>query len=267
MTELKLVATDMDGTFLNDHGTYDESAFKEVYQLMEQRNIQFVVASGNQYYQLQSFFTEYPKTIFVSENGALIAGEDKEYWTSHFDCEAYLKVIEVTSQIKDLDMVACGKKSAYVLSNVSDEWFNQVNHYYTHLKRIDKFENVEDEILKFASNCPDDATNNLVSELTEKLQGIGTPVSGGNGSIDIIQPGMNKAAGLSKLGKELNIKPEEMCAFGDGGNDIEMLQYVGNGIAMENASQLVKNIADTGTESNNNQGVISYLKNILENEE
>ncbi|WP_125764692.1 Cof-type HAD-IIB family hydrolase [Companilactobacillus hulinensis] len=266
MSRLKLVAVDMDGTFLNDHGKYDTEAFREVHQLMDKKNIQFVVASGNQYYQLKSFFEDYPETIFVSENGAMIADNNKEYWSASFNREDYLKVIEITSQIPDLDMVSCGKTSAYVLSNVSDAWFKQVNNYYTHLQRIDKFENVDDEILKFASNCPDNATDGLVQELTDKLKGIGTPVSGGNGSIDIIQPGMNKAAGLSKLGKELDIKPEEMCAFGDGGNDIEMLQYVGDGVAMANAPQLVKNIADNGTGSNNEQGVISYLKNILENE-
>lgn len=266
MTSLKLVATDMDGTFLNDRGTYDTVAFKEIHQLMEERSIQFVVASGNQYYQLQSFFDSYPKTIFLSENGALISDKNEEYWSSGFDRESYLKIIEVTSGIDNLDMVACSKKSAYVLENVSDEWFDQVNNYYTHLQRCEKFENVEDKILKFASNCPDDETNDLVLELTEKLKGIGTPVSGGNGSIDIIQPGINKAAGLSRLGKKLNIRPEEMCAFGDGGNDIEMLQYVGNGVAMENATKKVKNIADSVTKTNNQQGVISYLKNILENE-
>nr|WP_054746303.1 HAD hydrolase family protein [Amylolactobacillus amylophilus] len=53
---IKLIATDMDGTFLRDDKTYDRSLFADVHQQMVAQGIKFVVASGNQYYKLQSFF-------------------------------------------------------------------------------------------------------------------------------------------------------------------------------------------------------------------
>lgn len=50
----KLIAVDMDGTFLRDDKSYDKEKFAEIYQELEKRNIKFTVASGNQYYQIIS---------------------------------------------------------------------------------------------------------------------------------------------------------------------------------------------------------------------
>lgn len=53
---VNVVVTDMDGTFLDDAKQYDRVRFMAQYQELKKRNIEFVVASGNQYYQLISFF-------------------------------------------------------------------------------------------------------------------------------------------------------------------------------------------------------------------
>ena len=69
---VKVIVTDMDGTFLNDAKTYNQPRFMAQYQELKKRGIKFVVASGNQYYQLISFFPELKDEIsFVAENGAL----------------------------------------------------------------------------------------------------------------------------------------------------------------------------------------------------
>lgn len=264
MEKLKLIATDMDGTFLNSQGQYDTELFSQVHQLLDQNNIKFVVASGNQYYQLRSFFEKYPETIYISENGALITYQGKEYWSSSFSHEKYLDVIDITAQIPDLELVVCGKKSAYVLNTISDELFEDIHRYYFKLEKVDSFRDIDDEILKFASSCPDDVTDKIVVELMVSLDGIATPVSSGHGSIDIIKPGVNKATGLDKLGQIIDIDPEEMCAFGDGGNDIEMLKYVGDGVAMGNATDDVTSISNHQTDDNNNNGVMNYIRKVLE---
>lgn len=46
---IKLIAVDMDGTFLNSRGDYARARFADQYQQMKQQGIKFVVASGNQY--------------------------------------------------------------------------------------------------------------------------------------------------------------------------------------------------------------------------
>jgi predicted HAD superfamily phosphohydrolase YqeG len=52
---VKVIVTDMDGTFLNDAKQYDRSRFLAQFAQLQQQGIEFVVASGNQYYQLISF--------------------------------------------------------------------------------------------------------------------------------------------------------------------------------------------------------------------
>ena len=70
---IKLIAVDMDGTFLSDQKTYNRERFMAQYRQMKEQGIRFVVASGNQYYQLISFFPELANEIsFVAENGGRI---------------------------------------------------------------------------------------------------------------------------------------------------------------------------------------------------
>lgn len=67
---IKLIAVDMDGTFLSDQKTYNRERFMAQYRQMKERGIRFVVASGNQYYQLISFFPNWPVKSHLSPKTA-----------------------------------------------------------------------------------------------------------------------------------------------------------------------------------------------------
>lgn len=81
---IKLMATDMDGSFLRDDMTYDEAQFALLYQQLQLRGVRFVIASGNQYFQLKSFFKDYPEMIYLAENGAYIRDADHVYALNAF---------------------------------------------------------------------------------------------------------------------------------------------------------------------------------------
>ena len=68
---IRLVAVDMDGTFLSPEKSYDGARFARIRQTMRDRGITFVVASGNQYWQLAGFFPDHPDNYYLAENGAL----------------------------------------------------------------------------------------------------------------------------------------------------------------------------------------------------
>ncbi|MDU0402063.1 5-amino-6-(5-phospho-D-ribitylamino)uracil phosphatase YbjI [Lactococcus lactis] len=55
---IKAIAIDMDGTFLNSNNDYDRKAFLELFKKLKAKEVRFVVASGNQYAQISSFFPE-----------------------------------------------------------------------------------------------------------------------------------------------------------------------------------------------------------------
>lgn len=75
--DIKMVAVDIDGTFVRSDYTYDVPRFQRIFARMKQAGCHFVVASGNQYYQLRNLFPGYSDELsFVAENGAFV--KDKE---------------------------------------------------------------------------------------------------------------------------------------------------------------------------------------------
>lgn len=79
-------------------------------------------------------------------------------------------------------------------------------------------------------------------------------------AFDMIPEKGGKVAGIKKLLKDHHITRDEIMAFGDGENDIDMLQYAGIGIAMGNAGEKIKNCADYVTSDVDRSGVENALK-------
>jgi len=260
---IKLIATDMDGTFLKDDMSFDTERFDTLYQRLETQKIKFVVASGNQYFQLKSFFEKYPDIIYIAENGAYIRDIKQTYSVHAFDDIVVKTVLDKLESIPDLKILVCGAKSAYALNTVDPQHVEHMRNYYHQLKVIKNYSEINDDILKFAITCPADATDDIVGKLRNILTGMAEPTSSGRGDIDIIQPGMNKAAGLKELGQILHVRMDEMVAFGDGGNDLEMIREVGLGVAMENAQTDVIEVSNKMTSSNQDQGVLTFISKLL----
>lgn len=76
---------------------------------------------------------------------------------------------------------------------------------------------------------------------------------------DVNPGGISKQKGVEYFCEHFNIDVSETMAFGDGGNDISMLKFVEIGVAMGNAGDNVKEIADFVTEEVDNHGVESAL--------
>ena len=77
--------------------------------------------------------------------------------------------------------------------------------------------------------------------------------------IELTSKGINKAYALEKLTEHLGITREELCSIGDGHNDIPMLEYSGIAVAMDNANESIKSIADYVTLSNDEDGVAVFI--------
>jgi len=77
---------------------------------------------------------------------------------------------------------------------------------------------------------------------------------------EILPKGVNKASGLKALAEHLGIPREQIMAIGDENNDIEMIEYAGLGVAMGNAPDSIKALADVTTTSNEEDGVATAIK-------
>lgn len=264
---IKMIAVDMDGTFLDDQKEYNRERFEKLFHQIKEKDIKFVVASGNQYDQLKSFFPELHKEMsFVSENGANIIVEGNDYYNAQLPIEKVMKVLTGLEALEPTVTVVCGKKSAYVSHEMPEEVFNSVQFYYPSNKKLDRLEEIaaeEDEVFKFALTFPNTGIEAKLAALTDILAGEMIPVSSGHGDIDLIIPGVHKAFGLAKLGDKWGINPAEIAAFGDSGNDIEMLKYAGESFAVDNAQEKVKQASNEIIGSNNQESVLDKIELLL----
>ncbi|MBP5677688.1 MAG: Cof-type HAD-IIB family hydrolase [Bacteroidales bacterium] len=81
---------------------------------------------------------------------------------------------------------------------------------------------------------------------------------------DIVANGNSKAAGMEAICRQFGIQQEETLAFGDGANDIEMLQWAGIGVAMGNAEQTVKEHADMVTTDVDHEGIENAVNKLFQ---
>ena len=103
------------------------------------------------------------------------------------------------------------------------------------------------------------ATRQLNQDFADTLNAV----TSGYGAIDILQKGIHKAWGLKQLMQKWKIQEQDIMAFGDSENDIEMLQLAGISYAMENADPRVKTVADHLAPANTEAGVLKILENYL----
>lgn len=263
-----MIAVDMDGTFLNSQQDYDRERFKQLYQQMKQQNVRFVVASGNQYYQLKSFFPEIEAELsFVAENGAYVVSEGKELFTAEIEPNIIQEVLTILAKFDQGHTILCGKNSAYVGENEPDTFIEYGKKYYHRLKKVPNlFEVKDDTLFKFALSFPPEQVGEVLEQLQEVLGDSLTPVSSGHGDVDLIIPGIHKAHGLMKLQERWGIKNHEIAAFGDSGNDLEMLKHAGYSYVMSNGQPTVKVAAKEIILSNDENGVLVKIAELLENE-
>ena len=121
-------------------------------------------------------------------------------------------------------------------------------------------------VLKMSMVVGEERSSSVLQEINDLFDGRVRAVSSGYGCIDILQAGVHKAWGLEELLKRWDLTSEQIMAFGDSENDIEMLELAGIAYAMENAADEVKAVATALAPANSQAGVYQVLENWLEKE-
>jgi len=81
--------------------------------------------------------------------------------------------------------------------------------------------------------------------------------------LEITRAGISKGSGLARLASTLGIRPEQVMAIGDQGNDLPMLRWAGLGVAMGHAPDYVREVADAVTLSNDRDGVAAAIQRFI----
>ncbi len=263
MKDIKLIVTDMDGTFLNSsHEVSPE--FPEIYEELKKRNILFVPASGRQMLGITKYFGDIENEMaFIAENGGYVIYKNEELFADQLDQQYIAEIIKAIRTIPGATAVLSGKKKAYVETDNQD-FIDYISQFYTdNERREDLTESVDDSIFKIAIYHPEGSEQNVYPVAKEFEKYDLEVVVSGQYWLDIMNKNINKGIALEKLQKSLNITPEQTMAFGDYMNDIQMLENSKYSYAMRNAHPSVKKAANFEACSNDQFGVLETIKEYL----
>ena len=271
--DIKVIATDMDGTLLDSRGQLDLPRLEKILNRLDQRGVRFVIATGNEVHRMRQLLGHLAeRVVLVVANGARIFEHNKLLQAQTWDdamvdrALGHFKGRECQDQFVVTGMNGGFVKEGTVFTEL-DKFMTpeMIEKLYQRMNFVNEFDsNLFGGVLKMSMVVGEERLESVLQEINDLFDGHVRAVSSGYGCIDILQDGIHKAWGLVELLKRWNLKPEQIMAFGDSENDIEMLELAGISYAMENAEEAVKEIATKVAPANSQAGVYKVLENWLE---
>ena len=271
--DIKVIATDMDGTLLDPKGQLDLPRLEKILDKLDQCDIRFVIATGNEVHRMRQLLGHLAeRVVLVVANGARIFENNEliqaQTWDDAMVDKAlgHFKGRECQDQFVVTAMNGGFVKKGTIFTEL-DKFMTpeMIEKLYQRMNFVDEFEpNLFGGVLKMSMVVGEERLDSVLQEINDLFDGHVRAVSSGYGCIDILQDGIHKAWGLVELLKRWNLKPEQIMAFGDSENDIEMLELAGISYAMENAEDAVKEVATKIAPANSQAGVYQVLENWLE---
>ena len=268
---IKLIAVDMDGTLLNDQKELMQEEIEAIHQAVE-AGVKIVLCTGRMLTGVKPYFEQ------------LKLGAENEFVIVNNGCSTHQ-----TSDWKLIDGYYIRPEEVAYLNQFQAEGDMQLvlfdeEHYYVVGEKANTYVE-EDATVVFVKPTPIsledatsgnyhffqamfvgsiDATDTFESQYRSELEKGFDPVRSQPTILEILPTGANKASALQHLAQSLGITPSEIMAIGDADNDLEMITFAGLGIAMGNANEKVKAIAQDSTASNTENGVSKAIyKHVL----
>ena len=271
--DIRVIATDMDGTLLDPKGQLDLPRLEKILDKLDQCDIRFVIATGNEVHRMRQLLGHLAeRVVLVVANGARIFENNELIQAQTWDdamvdrALAHFKGRECQDQFVVTAMNGGFVKEGTVFTEL-DKFMTpeMIEKLYQRMNFVDEFDSsLFGGVLKMSMVVGEERLDSVLQEVNDLFDGRVRAVSSGYGCIDILQDGIHKAWGLVELLKRWNLKPEQIMAFGDSENDIEMLELAGISYAMENAEEAVKRVATKVAPANSQAGVYKVLENWLE---
>ena len=271
--DIRVIATDMDGTLLDTKGQLELPRLEKILDKLDQRGIRFVISTGNEIHRMRQLLGHLAeRVVLVVANGARIFENNEliqaQTWDDAMVDKAlgHFKGRECQDQFVVTAMNGGFVKKGTVFTEL-DKFMTpeMIEKLYQRLNFVDEFDSsLFGGVLKMSMVVGEERLDSVLQEVNDLFDGRVRAVSSGYGCIDILQDGIHKAWGLVELLKRWNLKPEQIMAFGDSENDIEMLELAGISYAMENAEESVKRVATKVAPANSQAGVYKVLENWLE---
>ncbi|HWO96044.1 MAG TPA: Cof-type HAD-IIB family hydrolase [Bacillus sp. (in: firmicutes)] len=253
MEKRSMIFFDIDGTLL-DHDKKLPASTKEAIRALKEAGHEVAIATGRAPFMFPELRKELEIESFVSFNGQYVV----------FNGEVIYKNPLNRNVLQSLTNAAL--KSSHPLVYMDHETMRATTGYHPHIEESmgtlkfahpehDPHYFKEREIYQSLLFC----TDNDEIPYKESFRDFHF-IRWHQYSTDVLPFGGSKARGIEKAIEKMGFTKDEVYAFGDGLNDIEMLQYVGNGIAMGNAHDSVKKIAKHVTKNVDEDGIVHGLE-------
>ena len=269
--KIKLIGFDLDGTLLTSEKKLTERT-KNALQKAIAQGVVLVPATGRSIGGVAEEILKFPGIRYVvTANGARVLDlmEEKtliEEPLSREKCRQILDIFEKYDTLREVYFDGIGYADRVQLENIVRYQDDPAMQKYICATRRP----VESTRVKFEAETRGmDKIQALFHRMQDKdtaweeiLESVSdVEVTGAlSNNIEVNASGIHKGNALLKLGELLHIDIEEVMAFGDGKNDVRMLETVGCGVAMANSVSEVLEVADMVTASNDDDGVAKIIE-------
>jgi Cof subfamily protein (haloacid dehalogenase superfamily) len=260
---IKLIASDMDGTLLDENSELPAETTGIVRQLSD-RGVLFAVATGRRYDTACAYFGDLSDSIdFVTSNGAQVVSAGEVVDREVFPRAALRRLRGVVDRFDILHIALFDRKRTFFIDDPSC--------YYEEFDKdlpephVIGWPGPDVNIIKASLFCADSsAVMDMTYILTRELGDRFVFAPSGSWWIDVLQVGVNKATGLRELLDLHGIDPSEVLAFGDSMNDYDMLRSAGESCAVANARPAIRQIATRTIGTNAEHAVQKEMRRIAE---
>jgi hypothetical protein len=251
----KIVFFDIDGTLLNTAHTIPPNT-KAAIRRLKANGVRVAIATGRAPYHLAPIADELDIDTFVSFNGSYVVVEGKRIHHTPMST-ATLEALEAHAESNQHPMVFLGADTCY--ANKADHPDVIDSFHYLQLSPPGYHERYWEQtpIYQAFLYCKETEAK----EYLERAHPV-TFIRWHPNVLDVLPPNGSKARGIEAVLRHYGLAPEDAVAFGDGLNDKEMLSFVGMGVAMGNAHEDVKPLANLVTRHVDADGIFHGLRQL-----
>ena len=242
---------DLDGTLLNNHSQVDDSVAAAIHELKE-NNYLPVISTGRSPIEIDAATSTTGIDTYITLNGAFVQSQDKIIYQNNIKTELLEQIITQANKFGDAVNMLAPFESYLTEMNPSVEYF--FKNVSLSLPKVDpNFYKKSDIPMIFIIS---DGSSERYQKLFPELKFYKT----GQHSIDTVEKNISKMSGIKHLLTSLNLSDKPTYAFGDGTNDLAMIEFADYGIAMGNGIDSVKEAATYVTTENVDNGIVNGLK-------
>jgi Cof subfamily protein (haloacid dehalogenase superfamily) len=262
----KMLVLDLDDTLLTDDHQISERN-REMLIEAQKQGVKVVLASGRPTQAMMQFASELKLSDYgsflISFNGGMITNvASKEVLFERSLTKEEIHELYDFSVKNNVHIITYTDKG--IVSETSSEYID-VELSLTGMphRKVDSF---KDAVRSPAVKCILLEEPSYLKQVEQKLKSERSDLSVSISKpffLEVVPQGIDKAASIDLLARQLNIKQEEVIAVGNAGNDLSMIQYAGLGIWVDNVSPELRPLADIVVASNNHDGVAEVVERFI----